>query len=149
MISVGALYGYKRRRFESAYARADPQAVYDPMVCMPRAGFAPPRNAYDAFAYDAVWATALCLARARDDQSDLLREVGAYWRSGSGLWSAVVSDRTFCCILHNVLATSLAPGGTDHILVAPSQACPILFFFSSSMSNLCNETPDPTLWLSW
>ena len=96
-LSVDALYGDKRRRFEAAYARADPQAVYDPLVRMPRAGLAPPRTAYDAFAYDAVWATALGLARARDDRSDLLRQIRAvefYGASGAVAFDSATGDRS-------------------------------------------------------
>ena len=76
-IAVDALYGDKRRRFEQAYASADPTAVYDPLVRMPAAGFAPPRTPYDAFAYDAVWAAALGAAAARADRSDLLGRIRA------------------------------------------------------------------------
>ncbi len=52
------------RRFDRAYAAADPRAIYDPSVRLPPAALAPPRSAYDAFAYDAVWATALGIAGA-------------------------------------------------------------------------------------
>lgn len=59
----------RRGDFEGAFARVDPRVVYDPLVAMPAAAFAPPRSAYDAFAYDAVWATALGVVAWRANRS--------------------------------------------------------------------------------
>jgi ABC-type branched-subunit amino acid transport system substrate-binding protein len=69
VLSLDALHGERRAQFEAVYAQADPAAVYDPLISMARAGLRPPRSAYDAFAYDAVWATALGLAAWRSNRS--------------------------------------------------------------------------------
>ncbi len=58
-LNLDALRGDRRAAFETAFSNADRRAVYDPLIPMPPSAFAPPRNVYDAFAYDAVWATAL------------------------------------------------------------------------------------------
>jgi ABC-type branched-subunit amino acid transport system substrate-binding protein len=115
-LSIDALYGDKRRRFEAAYARADPQAVRDPLVRMPRAGFAPPRTAYDAFAYDAVWATALGLARARADRADLLpalRAVSFYGASGAVAFDPATGDRAAAGLQARHGARARARGGVS------------------------------------
>jgi ABC-type branched-subunit amino acid transport system substrate-binding protein len=58
-----------RRRYEAAFSAADRAAVRNPLVDLPAAAFDPPAaggfllTAVDAFAYDAVWATALGIAR--------------------------------------------------------------------------------------
>jgi hypothetical protein len=100
-LSLDALTGARRAVFEAAYAAADPAAVYDPLVAMPAAGLAPPRSAYDAFAYDAVWATALGVAaahatryrhrRGRDSRSVLgaIRSCAYYINHGVRLLAAL------------------------------------------------------------
>ncbi len=52
--------------------------MYDPLVNLAPNGFRPPRSAYDAFAYDAVWATALGVASWRTNTSrDILSGIRA------------------------------------------------------------------------
>ncbi len=69
VLLLDALDGERRATFEAAFANVDPRYVYDPLVRLPAAGFAPPRSSYDAFAYDAVWATALGIAAWRTNRS--------------------------------------------------------------------------------
>ena len=90
------------------------QAVYDPLVRLPVAGLAPPRTAYDAFAYDAVWATALGLAGSdRADRADLLGRIRAarfYGASCAVAFDSATGDRALAglqvvVVLFDILVT--------------------------------------------
>ena len=65
------LHGDIRKQFEAVYAAADPAALAHPTVgLLTKKDLEPPRVTYDAYAYDAVWATAIGLA-ARDVNSSI------------------------------------------------------------------------------
>ena len=85
-LNLDALRGERRAAFETAFAAADREAVRSPLVPMPASAFAPPRSAYDAFAYDAVWATALGIAAwAQNRSKDVVSGIrGARFVGASG-----------------------------------------------------------------
>jgi hypothetical protein len=104
-----------RRVFERAFATVDPRAVYDPLVNLPASGLAPPRNAYDAYAYDAVWATALgAAAWLKSNRSSLVDSIrAARFRGASGTvnFDNVTGDRAAAGVLIRIYNAQLNVSG--------------------------------------
>jgi hypothetical protein len=110
-----------RLRYEAIFSSANQTAVYNPVVDMPSSGFVRPTTGFlltaiDTFAYDAVWATALGIARMKADGSDLVQRIReSQFRGASGLvaFNNLTGDRAadgLKMLVNNIQAGSMRRG---------------------------------------